>query len=125
MRLTVVYTREDDKSVFASVPSLPGCISWGKTLRDARRNIAEAMQLYLEDMIEQGEPLPKEIQAEAVTIAREVQSVALRLGFNLVRQSGSHRVYRHGDGRRVVIPFHPGDIRPKTLEAIIVALGIS
>ncbi len=32
-----------------------------------------------------------------------------RLGFELIRQRGSHRFYRHPDGRATVVPFHPGE----------------
>jgi len=32
------------------------------------------------------------------------------LGFSLVRQKGSHRFYRHTDGRTTVIPMHVGDL---------------
>ena len=32
------------------------------------------------------------------------------LGFVLIRQKGSHRFYRHPDGRTTIIPMHVGDI---------------
>ena len=56
---------------------------------------------------------------------RDVARVAGRLGFVLSHQSGSHRVYKHPDGRRVVIPFHPGDVRTGLLRGVIEDLGIS
>ncbi|HVX85535.1 MAG TPA: type II toxin-antitoxin system HicA family toxin [Phycisphaerae bacterium] len=59
--------------------------------------------------------------------ARELARVAQALGFVFDRQRGSHAVYvRAADQRRVVIPMHAGaDLKPKTLHAIIVDLGIS
>lgn len=41
--------------------------------------------------------------------------------FEWVRSRGSHRVYRHSDGRRVVVAYHrPGaTFPPKTLAAMI------
>jgi len=43
-----------------------------------------------------------------------------RLGFQLVRQAGSHAVYHHPDGRMTVVPQHPGkDIAKGTLRKII------
>ena len=68
MKLTIVYTKNEDGKISAAVPSLPGCLSWGKTKRDARKNINEAIQLYLEDMLAQGEHLPQEIEAEVVEV---------------------------------------------------------
>jgi predicted RNA binding protein YcfA (HicA-like mRNA interferase family) len=42
--------------------------------------------------------------------AREIISVVERLGFVLVRQSGSHKIYRNAAGRRVTVPFHGAKI---------------
>ncbi|MBW2702192.1 MAG: type II toxin-antitoxin system HicA family toxin [Deltaproteobacteria bacterium] len=46
-------------------------------------------------------------------------------GFAYVRSKGSHRVYRHADGRRVVVAYHrPGaTFPPKTLTSMIVGAG--
>jgi len=40
--------------------------------------------------------------------ARERIAVLERRGFVRVRQSGSHLVLRHPDGRRATVPVHPG-----------------
>jgi predicted RNA binding protein YcfA (HicA-like mRNA interferase family) len=42
-------------------------------------------------------------------------------GFVLQRVRGSHRIYRHADGRRIVVAYHqPGDTFPiGTLRAMI------
>lgn len=48
MRLKVVFEPSDDGGYTAYVPSLPGCISEGDTLEEARENIREAIELYLE-----------------------------------------------------------------------------
>jgi predicted RNA binding protein YcfA (HicA-like mRNA interferase family) len=48
------------------------------------------------------------------------------LGFSLVRQSGSHRIYRNAEGRRVTPPFHAGRVlHPKLLLSIMREAGIS
>lgn len=38
--------------------------------------------------------------------AREIIGGLLRDGFSMHRQTGSHRQYRHPDGRRVTVTFH-------------------
>ena len=43
----------------AYVPDLPGCISTGHTLDEVRRNILEAIELHLEGMRNDGEPIPR------------------------------------------------------------------
>jgi predicted RNA binding protein YcfA (HicA-like mRNA interferase family) len=50
---------------------------------------------------------------------REVAVLLTRLGFQEVRQRGSHRQYRHPDGRGTTVPFHSGrDISPTLLRKI-------
>ena len=50
---------------------------------------------------------------------REVVAILNKLGFTEVRQRGSHRQYRHPDGRGTTVPFHAGrDISPILLRQI-------
>lgn len=51
----VLFRTEPEGGFTALVPSLPGCISYGKTLKKAQENIQEAMQLYLEELHALGE----------------------------------------------------------------------
>lgn len=48
MRLKVVYEPADEGGYMVYVPSLPGCISEGDTMSQARENIRDAIELYLE-----------------------------------------------------------------------------
>ena len=49
----------------------------------------------------------------------EVVSLLKRLGFQQVRQKGSHKQFRHLDGRCTTVPFHPGiNISPILLRKI-------
>ena len=50
---------------------------------------------------------------------RQVAELLSKLGFVEVRQRGSHRQYRHADGRATTVPFHSGrDISPILLRKI-------
>ena len=50
---------------------------------------------------------------------REVVAILERLGFAQVRQKGSHKQYRHPDGRGTSVPFHQRrDISPILLRQI-------
>lgn len=40
--------------------------------------------------------------------ARTMERFLLDLGFEMVRQRGSHRLYRHPDGRTTTVPHHAG-----------------
>ncbi len=50
---------------------------------------------------------------------REVVALLERLGFIEVRQRGSHKQFRHADGRSTTVPFHAArDISPTLLRKI-------
>jgi predicted RNA binding protein YcfA (HicA-like mRNA interferase family) len=52
--------------------------------------------------------------------------VLKRLGFNVVRQSGSHIILRNEKGVRATLPHHSGKIlHPKILKTILSDTGIS
>ena len=57
---------------------------------------------------------------------REVAAILERFGFAEVRQKGSHKQYRHPDGRATTVPFHPGrDISPLLLRQIASDIGLT
>jgi predicted RNA binding protein YcfA (HicA-like mRNA interferase family) len=56
---------------------------------------------------------------------REVLSRLAALGFEEVRQRGSHKQLRHPDGRQTTVPVHPGrDLSPLLLRQILKDIGI-
>ena len=58
--------------------------------------------------------------------SREVARLLERLGFVEARQRGSHRQYRHADGRGTTVPFHPDrDISPTLLRKIARDVGLT
>jgi len=57
---------------------------------------------------------------------KEVVSMLERLGFQEVRQKGSHKQFRHPDGRNTTVPFHRGrDISPILLRQIAKDIGLT
>ncbi len=57
-RYAVVLEKGEDGFVVAHCPALPGCWSQGQTRAEALRNIREAIELYVESLIEHNEPVP-------------------------------------------------------------------
>lgn len=56
----------------------------------------------------------------------EVVRILENLGFEEVRQKGSHKQFRHEDGRGTTVPFHKGrDISPKLLRQIASDIGLT
>lgn len=68
MGYTVILERESDGGYVVSVPALPGCVSQGDTRQEALDNIREAIDLYVEDCIEAGDPVPVEAGKEFVEV---------------------------------------------------------
>ena len=70
--LRVNVEQEEDGRWSAWIDALPGCAAWGYTRDEALQAIKDAAELYIEDMIEAGEELPKEgidvIDAPAVAV---------------------------------------------------------
>ena len=57
---------------------------------------------------------------------RKVAVLLDRLGFVKVRQRGSHKRFRHADGRVTTVPFHGArDISPRLLRQIARDVGLS
>lgn len=57
---------------------------------------------------------------------REIVALLETLGFREVRQRGSHKQFRHADGRCTTVPFHAGrDVSPILLRQIAKDIGLT
>ena len=57
MDFKIIIEKDEDGWYVGSVPSLPGCISQGKTEEEAREEITEAIELHLIALVRDGIPL--------------------------------------------------------------------
>ncbi len=64
MRYTVILERGEDGYIVANVPALPGCITQGKTGEEALKNVKEAIELYIDVLREDNEPIPQDVGTE-------------------------------------------------------------
>lgn len=56
-----ILLREEPEGGFTVfVPSLEGCITYGKDLAEAKVNVKEAIELYIESLMEDNLPIPKD-----------------------------------------------------------------
>jgi len=60
MKFNVTIDRDEDGIWIVECPSIPGCVSQGKTKKEALQNIEEAIRLCLEVRMERGLPLTVE-----------------------------------------------------------------
>jgi predicted RNase H-like HicB family nuclease len=68
MKFATVLDRDEDGMWIVECPSIPGCVSQGRTKEEALANIKEAIALCLEVRAERGLPLTVEIQQVEVTV---------------------------------------------------------
>jgi predicted RNase H-like HicB family nuclease len=66
-RRVLLYPGEDG-FVVAEVPSLPGCVSQGKSRAEALANVREAISLHEDVLRDRGEPVPED-RVEIVEVA--------------------------------------------------------
>ncbi|MFH1031233.1 MAG: type II toxin-antitoxin system HicB family antitoxin [Chloroflexota bacterium] len=60
MKFRVILEPNESGGYTVTVPVLPGCISEGDTREEALANIKEAIELYIESLEADGEPIPNE-----------------------------------------------------------------
>lgn len=68
MKYTVIIRPGNESGFVATVPALPGCVSQGKNRRETVRNVKEAIEVYIEALIEDGLAVPTESSSEVVDI---------------------------------------------------------
>ena len=68
MKYTVIIEKGQESGFVAYVPALKGCVSQGKTKIETLKNIKEAMEVYIEALIEDGLPVPNEIGRDMVEL---------------------------------------------------------
>jgi antitoxin HicB len=68
MKYRVLIEQDEDGMFVAEVPSLPGCISQGRTRAEAVENAKEAIAAYLESLEAHGDPVPPPITEEVVEV---------------------------------------------------------
>ncbi|MFN8614061.1 MAG: type II toxin-antitoxin system HicB family antitoxin [Vulcanimicrobiota bacterium] len=73
MKFVITLERDEDGMLVAECPSIPGCISEGKTEEEAFENIREAISGCLEVWAEQGMPLTVTVrEVEVAFVSRRV-----------------------------------------------------
>ena len=59
MKKYAIVIEQGENNLSAYVPDLPGCITTGRNLSEIDRNIREAIELHLEGLRQEGEPIPE------------------------------------------------------------------
>ena len=59
-RFTVILEKEDEGGYHVFCPTLPGCHTQSETIEQGIQNIREAIELYVESLREDGQPITTE-----------------------------------------------------------------
>ena len=68
MRYRVLIEQDEDGVFVAECRSLPGCISQGRSRKEALENIQDAIKGYLESLKNHNEPIPPSIEEEIIEV---------------------------------------------------------
>ena len=66
-RNRIIIEQDEDGIFAAEYPTLPGCISKGKTREEAVENIKDAIKGYIERLKKHGEAIPPPIEEEVIS----------------------------------------------------------
>ena len=71
LNYTVIFQKEPEGGFTAIVPTLPGCITYGKDMKEAKKMAKEAIELYLESLETHNEEIPtqKEFHYEQIKVS--------------------------------------------------------
>ena len=69
MKYRILIEQDEDGVYIAECPSLPGCVSEGRTRKEALENIQDAIKGYLESIRKHNEPVPPPIDEEIIEVA--------------------------------------------------------
>ena len=68
MKMRIIIEQDEDGIYVAACPNLPGCVSQGKTRKEAIENIKDAIHGYLQSLKKHNEPIPPSIDEEVVEV---------------------------------------------------------
>jgi len=68
MKYTVLIEKGRESGYVAKCPALRGCVSQGATKEEALANIREAIEVYVEALLEDGLPVPVEVETDVVEL---------------------------------------------------------
>lgn len=68
MKYTIIIEKGRESGYVAYAPALRGCVSQGKTKTEALKNVKEAIEVYIEALVEDGLPVPTEVGKDTVEL---------------------------------------------------------
>jgi len=136
----ILLTSEPEGGFTVNVPALPGCITFGENIEHSMAMAKEAIELYVETLQADGEPVPGDSQtfeyslvlASSLAMTKapslspdEIIRLPKKHGFELARTKGSHPIFKNKtSGKMTVVPMHKRDLPKGTMLSILKQAGI-
>lgn len=88
-------TEEGEHIFFVSHPELPGCVSEGETLEEARKNLLDAAKEYILSLLEDGLPVPRprrQLTVTSSTVSQGSSVVVTRFSSGEIRTESPQNI---------------------------------
>lgn len=130
MKQKVILYKGEDGYFVVECPSLPGCISQGKTAQEATKNIKEAISCYVHALEKDGLPVPKErcvfdMNQFPVCSAEVCVKILSKAGFYVKHQEKNFVTLRRDNPFGQVVFSNSEELDRITLKVIIRQSGLS
>lgn len=77
-RFNIVLRPEPEGGFTAIVPALPGCVTYGRTLTEAKKMAKDAISGYIESLKKHGEPIPTDDETLVTSLDLEYAETSRR-----------------------------------------------
>lgn len=115
-----VFIKKEEEIYYAYCSGLAGCHSQGSSYEEAKKNIQEAMDLYLETFTEPeamayfGKKAAQQagnpgFDIELKLTSPQAEKLLVNSGFSVAGSKDNHRLYLKSD-IRIVLPLHPEQV---------------
>ncbi len=68
LRYNVIFRPEPEGGFTVTVPALPGCVTYGKTLAQAKEMVIDAIKAYLTSLKKHNDPIPSDNESFITTV---------------------------------------------------------
>jgi len=81
LHYNLIFRPEPEGGFTVVVPSLPGCVAYGKDLNEAKKMARDAIFGYIQSLKKHGESIPSDMDDFVTTIDIEVKSKSKKLAY--------------------------------------------
>jgi antitoxin HicB len=77
-QIHIIFRPEPEGGYTASVPAMPGCVTYGRSLEEAKELVKDAINGYIQSLRKHGEPIPSDDESLVTTLDLEYAETSRR-----------------------------------------------